>query len=74
MVHKQHWICPHPLVLHTEKLKYHVSRFLNHGIFSWGSPMHAISHYGVMMRLLTMRLIISAIHGVAKVLMIWGWN
>jgi len=32
------------------------------------------SHYGVMMGLLTMRLIISAMHGVAKVLMIWGWN
>jgi len=34
---------PQSLGLAHRKLTYHVSRFLNHGILSWGSPMYAIA-------------------------------
>ena len=34
---------PQSLGLAQRKLTCHVSRFLNHGILSWGSPMYAIA-------------------------------
>jgi len=56
------------------KLMYNVSRFLNHGMLSWGSLMYALSHCGVTMGFPTIRLPESAIHGVTRVLMSCGWN